>query len=74
MLDDQKCLEEKEDLWQCLNKVRASLNELAGVWSHAYNTRTHLKDEEERMTEIRSDILTEGKELLKKLEKAEFEL
>ena len=64
----------KEELWQCMSKVRASLNELAGVWSHAYSTRINLEDEEERMKELQSDILTDGKELLEKLEKEEFDL
>ena len=64
----------KEELWQCMNKVRASLNELASVWSHAYSTRINLEDEEERMKELQSDILTNGKELLEKLEKEEFDL
>ena len=65
---DKETASTKEDLWRCMNKVRASLNELAGVWSHVYSTRINLEDEEERMRVIRSDILTDGKELLEKLE------
>ena len=73
-MDDKETASTKEDLWQCMSKVRASLNELSGVWSHAYNTRINLKDENKRMRKIQSDILTDGKELLEKLEKEEFDL
>ena len=73
-MDDKETASTKEDLWQCMSKVRASLNELSDVWSRAYSIRINLKDKNKRMREIQSDILTDGKELLEKLEKEGFNL